>query len=245
MLGLFATTLKCIDYKEWNAAGVRMNVITYIWGIIVASTRAIILCILLMICRGWGLNHGFIVDNKSKAQMISVAILYSIFSFFNEVEQQIYDFFRFSDIDFIFLSPTMFPSIERGKLVITITFYILSLYALNNIIRNVENERQRLNVSCYRTLRLIVLVSFLLGIGLAIYEMIHETAKTNFVIEENFLVPPSSTLDFSFVSVSILWTINYTFVIVSIAILWKPDQRAQFVELPSVDGCRDDDMTNK
>ena len=147
----------------------------------------------------------------------------------------------------IFLPPIRYFSLpfnhEIGKLVI-IAFYILSLSALNNIIRNVETERQRLNASRYRRLRLIVLISFLLGIGLSIYEMMHETTKAKFAIEENHLVPPSSTLDFSFVSVSILWTINYTFVIVSIAFLWKPDQRAQFVEVPSVDGCRDEEMTN-
>lgn len=180
--------------------------------------------------------------------MIAVAILYSIFSFFNEVEQQIFDLLMFYDIFLIFLSPMMFPSLpfhlELGKLVITIIFYILSLSALNGIIRNVETGRQRLNVSRYRRLRLIVLISFLLGIGLSLHEMIHQTPKAKFAIEENYLVPLSSTLDFSFVSVSILWTINYAFVIVSIAFLWKPDQRAQFVEVPSVDGCRDEEMTN-
>jgi len=225
ILGLLQLILKGIDYMEWNMAGTRIDGVMYSWITIGVLKGAISRCLLVMVSLGWGVIRDDLGDQMKK--IIGLGIIYSVFAFSRDVaeiifveelqtlsvaaEEKIYDVF------------TILTFITAA---IDVTFYMWILDALNNTMQYLENMNQSMKLKRYLRLRLILLFSILFGIGWSVFEIVDKTMEDQILSEgQDWLLRA-------------LWTVNYTFVLVSIALLWKPDPRAKefayVMELPSI-----------
>lgn len=225
ILGLLQLILKGIDYMEWNMAGTRIDGVMYSWITIGVLKGAISRCLLVMVSLGWGVIRDDLGDQMKK--IIGLGIIYSVFAFSRDVaeiifveelqtlsvaaEEKIYDVF------------TILTFITAA---IDVAFYMWILDALNNTMQYLENMNQSMKLKRYLRLRLILLFSILFGIGWSVFEIVDKTMEDQILSEgQDWLLRA-------------LWTVNYTFVLVSIALLWKPDPRAKefayVMELPSI-----------
>jgi hypothetical protein len=225
ILGLLQLILKGIDYMEWNMAGTRIDGVMYSWITIGVLKGAISRCLLVMVSLGWGVIRDDLGDQMKK--IIGLGIIYSVFAFSRDVaeiifveelqtlsvaaEEKIYDVF------------TILTFITAA---IDVTFYMWILDALNNTMQYLENMNQSMKLKRYLRLRLILLFSILFGIGWSVFEIVDKTMEDQILSEgQDWLLRA-------------LWIVNYTFVLVSIALLWKPDPRAKefayVMELPSI-----------
>lgn len=178
-----------------------------------------------MVSLGWGVIRDDLGDQMKK--ITGLGIIYSVFAFSRDVaeiifveelqtlsvaaEEKIYDVF------------TILTFITAA---IDVTFYMWILDALNNTMQYLENMNQSMKLKRYLRLRLILLFSILFGIGWSVFEIVDKTMEDQILSEgQDWLLRA-------------LWTVNYTFVLVSIALLWKPDPRAKefayVMELPSI-----------
>jgi hypothetical protein len=224
-LGLLELLLKTMDYFEWNIYGVRSEIIMYSWIIVGVLKGAISRCVLVMVSLGWGVVRDTLGDQLIK--IIILGIVFSISSFARDVaevvfveemqtwslekEEEVYDVF--SILTFVVAA-------------IDCIFYMWILDALNSTMQYLENMNQSNKLKRYLRLRLILLISILFGIVWAVFGIVDASMETAILDDGQEWI------------IRGMWVVNYSFVLVAIALLWKPDPRskefAYVMELPSV-----------
>jgi hypothetical protein len=224
-LGLLELILKTMDYFEWNIYGVRSEVIMYSWIIIGVLKGAISRCVLVMVSLGWGVVRDTLGDQLIK--IVILGIVFSISSFARDVaevvfveeiqtwslekEEEVYDVF------------TILTFVVAG---IDCIFYMWILDALNSTMQYLENMNQSNKLKRYLRLRLILLISILFGIVWAVFGIVDASMETAIMDDGQEWI------------IRGMWLVNYSFVLVAIALLWKPDPRAKefayVMELPSI-----------
>lgn len=193
---------------------------------------AISRCLLVMVSLGWGVIRDTLGDQLKK--IVLLGIVYAVLAFAkdvalivfveefqvisNEKEEELYDVMTI----LTFLTAA-----------IDVTFYMWILDALNSTMQYLENMNQSMKLKRYLRLRLILLISILFGVCWAVFGIV-DFSDTGILSEgEEWIIPGG-------------WELNYAFVLLSIALLWKPDPRAKefayVMELPSVGDDNGDDL---
>lgn len=186
---------------------------------------AISRCVLVMVSLGWGVVRDTLGDQLIK--IVILGIVFSISSFARDVaevvfveeiqtwslekEEEVYDVF------------TILTFVVAG---IDCIFYMWILDALNSTMQYLENMNQSNKLKRYLRLRLILLISILFGIVWAVFGIVDASMETAIMDDGQEWI------------IRGMWLVNYSFVLVAIALLWKPDPRAKefayVMELPSV-----------
>jgi hypothetical protein len=111
---------------------------------------------------------------------------------------------------------------------IDVTFYMWILNALNGTMQYLENMSQHNKLRRYLRLRLILLLSILFAVVWGIFGLVDT------FLDEGILSQDSEW------AIKAAWELNYLLVLVSVAVLWRPNPAAKeyafVMELPSVGG---------
>ena len=199
---------------------------TYYSGILIGVIKgAIARCLIIMVCLGWGVIRDTLGDQMKK--ILFLGIVYLVVAFLRDVagivfveeihvlsdetEEEIYDVF------------TLFTLITAT---IDVVCYMWILDALNGTMQYLENMNQTMKLKKYLRLRLILLLSILFGLFWTILGIVNTMMDTAVLAENQDWVIPAA------------WSVNFFFILTSIALLWRPNPRAKefahVMELPSV-----------
>lgn len=112
--------------------------------------------------------------------------------------------------------------------IIDVTFYMWILNALNGTMQYLENMSQHNKLRRYLRLRLILLLSILFAVVWGIFGLVDT------FLDEGILSQDSEW------AIKAAWELNYLLVLVSVAVLWRPNPAAKdyafVMELPSIGG---------
>lgn len=224
-LGLAEMFFNVVDFYFWNLSGRRVSFVMYIWILIGTFKRAISRCVLLMVSLGWGVVRDTLGDDINK--IITAGTIYALLSFTQNVteiimvkefehislekEEEIYDVWEI--VSFIVAA-------------INVLFYMWILDSLNGTMQYLENMGQTMKLKRYLKLRLILLISILFAITWSVFSIVN------------------ATMDTALLEYGQEWAVEsaaeaiYFFILVGIAVLWKPDPNAKefafVMELPSI-----------
>lgn len=180
-----------------------------------------------MVCLGWGVIRDTLGDQMKK--IVILGLFYLIMAFLRDIagivfveeihvlsdskEEAIYDLFTF----FTLITAT-----------IDVVCYMWILDALNGTMQYLENMNQTMKLKRYLRLRLILLLSILFGLFWTVLGIVNTTMDTAILSENQDWVIPGA------------WSVNYFFILISIALLWRPNPGAKdfayVMELPAVGG---------
>lgn len=178
-----------------------------------------------MVSLGWGVIRDTLGDQMKKVVMLGLAYLFTAFCrdvservFVEEIhilsvgeETAIYDFF------------TLFTLVTAA---IDVICYMWILDALNGTMQYLENMNQTMKLKQYLRLRLILLLSILFALFWTVLGVVDTMMETAVLAENQAWVIPAA------------WSVNYFFLLSSIAWLWRPNPRAKefayVMELPSL-----------
>lgn len=178
-----------------------------------------------MVSLGWGVVRDNLGDQLSK--IIILGIIFSVCAFLRDVaeivfveEMQVWSLEKEEEVYDVYTILTFIVA------AIDCTFYMWILDSLNSTMQYLENMNQSNKLKRYLRLRLILMISILFGIVWAVFGIVDSAMDTAILNDGQEWI------------IRGMWVINYTFVLVSIAMLWKPNPRAKefayVMELPSI-----------
>jgi len=226
-IGLMETFFKAGDLWVWNEDGVRFWFAMYFGVILGVAKRAIARCLVLMVSLGWGVVRDTLDDQMKKitilgALYVGVSIARDIFAIIAVVDVQK---ISFDEEEELFDIVTILTFVVAA---IDVTFYMWILDALNGTMQYLENMNQNIKLLRYLRLRLILLLSILFAIAWAVFGIVDNMIDTGLL-----------TKDAQW-AIQALWEFNYLFVLLCVAVLWRPNDSAKqyafVMELPSVGG---------
>jgi len=236
-LGLLETFFCVDDFGRWNRTGERSQHLMYLAITIGVLKGAISRCLLIMVSLGWG-----VIKDSLGAQMkkiVSLGLFYVAMAFLRDIagvvfveelhvlsaneEEEIYDFFTF------------FSLITS---VIDVVCYMWILNGLSGTMQYLDNMNQSRKLQRYLKLRCILIVSILFALFWSVIGVLDEIVDSvsPFFAEKNqeWVIPAAMSM-------------NYLFILVSIATLWRPEPHAKefasVMELPSIGD--EDDIVRK
>jgi len=224
-LGLLVMVFKSIDYISWNLKGSRIPSVVYAWIAINVLRGSMSRCLLVMVSLGWGVIRDTLGDQMKK--IFFAGILYAALSFAVEATEiamgkEIQEVNEEKDIDNIRRFFAFAVSI------MDLIFYIWILDSLNGTMQYLENMNQSIKLKRYLRLRLILLMSILVAMVVVIFIIVNEKMEGSVVGVEQAWATDAA------------WDANYLFVLLSVALLWRPNPNAKnlafVMELPSVEG---------
>lgn len=217
------------DYFEWNKDGIRHNGLLYMWISVGVLKGSISRCLLVMVSLGWGVIRDTLGDSMKK--IIMLGVLYGSLAFLRDSAEiwfveEVQVFSEDEEKKMLYEIYDLFEILTFITAAIDVTFYMWILDSLNSTMQYLENMNQSMKLKRYLRLRLILLFSILFGVAWAIFGIVDVSMDDSILIEGKEWI------------IRAMWVVNYTFVLVSIALLWKPDPRAKefayVMELPSI-----------
>lgn len=220
-LGCFEMVFRTLDYLIWNQNGIRSNAIIWIGILCGVFKQGFTRCLVVMVSMGWGvirnslstlvmnvliaLTIAFIVV----ATLIDAAVLVAI----EEVNQLSYK----SESEIL----NVVSLLSAVKITIDIIFFVWMIDAIAKTLSYLSKQKNQVHkLIRTRQLRNIIVISFVLALIVGIVAMIdsYQSKKSNgsTMIHEEFA-----------------WAIDaaeeviYLFVLVNIAILWRPNPNAK------------------
>jgi hypothetical protein len=227
MLGLLESFFKTGDYFVWNEDGTRFWFAMYTGVIIGVLKRGISRCLMVMVSLGWGVVRDSL--GSTRKQIIALGIVYvgvstarDVMTLFAITENETRTFK--ADVE-LFDVLTILTFIVAA---IDVTFYMWILDALNGTMQYLENMNQSSKLQRYLRLRFILLFSVLFAVVWLVFGIV------NTAMEESILPQQEEW------AVDAVMEINYVMVLVSVAILWRPNPNAKeyayVTELPAIGG---------
>jgi Lung seven transmembrane receptor len=230
LLGLLETFFRSGDYFIWNEDGTRFASAMYLGVIIGVFKRGLSRCLILMVSLGWG-----VVRDKLDQLMciVVLGVLYMISAGVRDVmtvvavvENETLSIHQEVELfDFVTVVTFIVAAID-------VTFYMWILDALGSTMVYLETMNQRVKLSRYLRLRFILLLSVLFSVMWSVFTMVNSNMETTMLTEDQMW------------AVGALMEINYLVILITVAILWRPNENAKdlayVMELPSL-GRGDDD----
>merc|ERR1719148_421071 len=112
--------------------------------------------------------------------------------------------------------------------IMELVFYIWILDALNGTMQYLENMNQSLKLKRYLRLRLILLISILFAMVVIVYTLVNNNFEGSVLGDGQEWATAAA------------WDANYMFILIGVAILWRPNpnakQFAYVIELPTTGG---------
>lgn len=210
-MGMIETTLLFLHYMTWNDYGnpsVFASTMAMLFGVI---KRAASRVLVLMVSLGYGVVRPSLGDEMEKVLYLGSAyfllsLVYTISSLLptrlarkSATEPQ---------ADMLALIVMMLAAIDT-------TFYIWIMMSLNNIMISLAARKQAAKYQLYQHFRYVLVTSFLLSIGWAVYSVLVVFGDH---VDKNW--SERWTID-------ALWEVTYLVVFSAIAYLWAPSRNAQ------------------
>lgn len=208
---------KAGDYWVWNEDGTRFWFAMYTGVLLGVAKRAIIRCLAITISLGWGVVRDTL---PQMPKIITIGIIYALTSaacdiceiILTVVENQTVSVGTLHTEHALFDVITILTFIIAA---IDVTFYMWILDALGGTMQYLENLSQHQKLLRYLRLRLVLLLSIVFAITWAVFGIV------NTYMEGQILEAEQEW------AILQIWHLNYFMVLVSVAILWKPDPNAK------------------
>jgi len=181
-----------------------------------------------MVSLGWGVVRDTLGDQMKK--IVFAGIIYAFISFAAEIGE----FFLSADVQEVHDDGQIgILKIVLGfaSALMELVFYIWILDALNGTMQYLENMNQTMKLRRYLRLRFILLISILFAMVVIVYTVVNNN------------VEGSVMGDGQEWAIAAAWDANYMFILIGVAILWRPNpnakQFAYVIELPTTGGGND------
>lgn len=232
-LGLLEMIFRTGDYYIWNSDGIRSSFIIWIGILAGVLKQGISRCLIVMVSLGWGvvrdslgttmrvivvLGIAYIVVSATVDLMLVFAIE-SVNRLSYSEEQGIWDVVEI--LTFV-------------KAAIDAIFIIWVLDALSNTMVYLENMSQTRKLERFLKFRCIFLFAVLFSVVWAVFSLVAKYNDDGIVAEEHAWAVDAAT------------EINYLFVLIGVAQLWKPNESAKeyayVMELPANGGDNENEL---
>eukprot|EP00590_Aulacoseira_subarctica_P009913 CAMPEP_0172417584 /NCGR_PEP_ID=MMETSP1064-20121228/4121_1 /TAXON_ID=202472 /ORGANISM="Aulacoseira subarctica , Strain CCAP 1002/5" /LENGTH=559 /DNA_ID=CAMNT_0013156027 /DNA_START=141 /DNA_END=1820 /DNA_ORIENTATION=+ len=227
LMGVVEMFCKVGDFLLWNSNGTRFWFALYFGVVLGIAKQALSRVLVLMVSLGWGVVRDTLGDQMNKI------IFLGSFFFAAATARDIISIISVVDMKTISIDgeEELIGIVEILTLIIAIidvTFYMWILDALNGTMQYLENMSQHNKLRRYLRLRLILLLSILFAIVWGVFGLVDT------FLDEGILTQDSEW------AIRAAWELNYLVVLVSVAVLWRPNPAAKdyafVMELPSVGG---------
>jgi len=229
-MGCMELFFKAGDLFVWNEDGYRFWIAFYIGIIMGVLKRGISRCLIVMVSLGWGVVRddlgpvlhrirflgGVYVAASLVRDIFAVVAYTEVQKLSQEEEVEIFD---------------IVTILRFSILLIDILFYIWIMDSLNSSMEYLESMGQTRKLERYLRLRCLLLFSILFAVMTSVFGAVNDFDQGIVDNEQNWVVGASAEM-------------NYLFVLMAVAILWKPSPTAKdyaFVMELRADDDSDDD----
>mmetsp|Transcript_17940 Transcript_17940/g.19719 ORF Transcript_17940/g.19719 Transcript_17940/m.19719 type:complete len:565 (+) Transcript_17940:178-1872(+) len=230
-MGTLEVFFRSGDLFVWNEDGSRFWVVFYVGIIIGVLKRGISRCLLVMISLGWGVVRDELGSIMKKIHVLGM--LYIVISLVQNIMTEV----AYSEIQRMSQEKEeeIFDIVSILGLVIVLIdfiFYFWIIDSLSATMEYLENMKQTSKLLRYLRLRCILMFSILFAVVWAVFGIV-DTYDTGLVSQEARWV------------VDAAMEMNYLFVLMAVAILWRPQKNAKeyayVMELPAMSAAVNDD----
>uniref|UniRef100_A0A7S0GMJ3 GOST seven transmembrane domain-containing protein n=1 Tax=Proboscia inermis TaxID=420281 RepID=A0A7S0GMJ3_9STRA len=227
VIGFLETCTKYFNYRIWNSDGKQHWFPLYLGLMVGVSKRAFSRVLVVMVSLGWGVIRDDLGDQMRK--IILLGGTYAGFSVARDIVAvvQVIENEKMS----VHFEDELFDALTILTFVVAavdVSFYMWILDSLNSTMQYLESMNQNMKLLRYLRLRLVLLISILFAIAWAVFGIVDN------LMEEGMLPLQSAW------TLSGVWELNYLFVLISVAVLWRPNESAKnyayVMELPSLGG---------
>jgi hypothetical protein len=233
VLGLVEMFFRTSDYMIWNEDGYRQDLAMYMGIFMGAVKRGISRCLGVMVALGWG-----VVTDSLGSNLRTIVVLGSIYIGVSGAQSLMLIFavedmktLSFEEEEELFDVVTVLTFVTAA---LDVIFIMWILDALNGTMESLENMGQSRKLMRYLRLRCIFLFAILFAVVWAIFSLVDTYDEQGIVREEQEWVIDATT------------EINYLFVLIAVAILWRPNPNAKeyayVMELPALGGDDENDL---
>jgi len=228
ILGLIVMVLKVADFTLWNLNGIREQNVVYAWISFGGLEGSISRCLLVMVSLGWGVVRDTIGEQMK--QIVFAGLIYAGLSFGVEaaaiyLEKDVQEISEDTEISPIKLV------LSFAVAIMELVFYIWILDSLNGTMQYLENMNQSMKLKRYLRLRFILLISILFAMIVIVYTLVNSRFEGSVLGDGQEWATAAA------------WDANYMFILIAVAILWRPNpnakQFAYVIELPTTGGGED------
>lgn len=227
VLGLVEMFFRTGDYMIWNEDGYRQDLAMYMGIFMGAVKRGISRCLAVMVALGWG-----VVTDSLGSNLRTIVVLGAIYIGVSGAQSLMLIFavedmktLSFEEEEELFDVVTVLTFVTAA---LDVIFIMWILDALNGTMESLENMGQSRKLMRYLRLRCIFLFAILFAVVWAIFSLVDTYDEEGIVREEQEWVIDATT------------EINYLFVLIAVAILWRPNPNAKeyayVMELPALGG---------
>mmetsp|Transcript_770 Transcript_770/g.1626 ORF Transcript_770/g.1626 Transcript_770/m.1626 type:complete len:543 (-) Transcript_770:1004-2632(-) len=230
-MGTLEVFFRSGDLFVWNEDGTRFWIAYYVGIIIGVLKRGISRCLLVMVSLGWGVVRDELGSIMKKIHLLGG--LYIVVALVDDIMTQV----AYNEIQKMSQEKEeeLFDIMSVLSLVIVLIdliFYFWIIDSLNGTMEYLENMKQMRKLLRYLRLRFLLMLSILFGVIWAVFGIV-DTYDQGIVTQEGKWVIDASM------------EMNYLFVLVAVAWLWRPQQNAKdyayVMELPVMSAAGDDD----
>lgn len=224
-LGLLEMIFRSGDYFYWNNDGYRSSFIIWVGVLSGVLKQGISRCLLVMVSLGWG-----VVRDSLGSLMKAIVVLGACFVATSATRDMLI-VFALEDINKLTYSEEedILSTVKLLTIVVSIVdviFIMWILDALNNTMLYLENMSQTRKLERFLKLRCLFLFAILFGVMWAVFTLVDSVNEEGIVEEEHAWAVDAAT------------EINYLFLLVGVAYLWKPNPNAKeyayVMELPAM-----------
>ena len=226
-MGMAEMAFRTLDYQQWNQKGYRPMALVYLGILMGVLKRGISRCLAVMVSLGWG-----VVRDSLGSTMRVVIVLGATYIGVSAARDLMLIFFV---EDFTELTVEEETDLIDVVWVLTICvaaldviFILWILDALNGTMQYLENMAQARKLQRFLTLRSILLFAILFATVWIVFSLVDKYDEEGIVREEHEWVVDAAT------------EVNYLYILIGVAILWRPNPSAQeyayVMELPDNDG---------
>jgi Lung seven transmembrane receptor len=235
-LGLLEMIFRTLDYVQWNAEGYRSTFIIWVGVLTGVLKQGISRCLIVMVSLGWG------VVRDSLGSTIRIIVVLGAAYIIVSALRDLMIIFALEDVNTLSLTEEtkIFNVIRILSLLIAaidVIFILWILDALNNTVLYLETMNQTRKLERFNKLRCLFMFSILFAAVWAVFTVVDSVNDEGLVAEEHAWAIDAAS------------EVNYLFLLVGVAWLWKPNPNAQeyayVMELPSmgVDGENELELT--
>jgi hypothetical protein len=223
VLGLVEMFFRTGDYMIWNEDGYRQDLAMYAGIFMGAVKRGMSRCLAVMVALGWG-----VVSDSLGSNMRTIVVLGAIYIGVSAAQSLMLIFavedmktLSFVEEEELFDVVTVLTFVTAA---LDVIFIMWILDALNGTMEHLETMNQSRKLMRYLRLRCIFLFAILFAVIWAIFSLVDTYDEEGIVREEQEWVIDAAT------------EVNYLFVLIAVAILWRPNPNAKeyayVMELP-------------
>jgi len=225
-MGMAEMFFRTMDYVVWNQKGYRPMALVYLGIIMGVLKRGIMRCLGVMVSLGWGVVRDSLgptmrVVIVMGATYIGVSATRDLMLIFFVEDFEELTLEEETDlIDVVWVLTIVVAALD-------VIFILWMLDALNGTMQYLENMSQTRKLQRFLTLRSIVLFAILFATGWIVFSLVDKFDEQGIVREEHEWVVDAAT------------EVNYLYILLGVAVLWRPNPAAQeyayVMELPDTD----------